>query len=341
MFARMRSVAALAAALISLLVLLLVHLGTGPVPVSFREALHAVLGLPGVDRALVAVVRDVRIPSALTAMLVGAALASSGAVMQTLFSNPLAGPSVLGVSSGAGLGAALVMLVPGLSVTLGAAADAALVLAAFAGALLVLAVIVLADRRLGDPVTLLILGLMVGHLGGALVSVLEVAAGEGALRGFVLWGMGSFAGVGPERMPWLALPIAVGLFVTLVHMRALDAMLLGDEYARSMGVEVRATRTRLILATGLMAGACTAFCGPIAFIGLATPHLARALLRSAGHRLVLPGSALCGALLALACDILVRRVDGLPVNALTSLIGAPVVVWVLWSGRRWARMATG
>ena len=337
----MRPVGALAAALLALSALLLLHLGTGPVPVPTREAVRALLGLSGVDPALFAVVREVRLPSALTAMLVGAALACSGAVMQTLFANPLAGPSVLGVSSGAGLGAALVLLVPGLSAALGTAADGALVLAAFAGALVVLVGIVYADRRLGDPVTLLILGLMVGHLSGALVSVLEVAAGEGSLRGFVLWGMGSFAGVGLDRLPWLVLPIASGLLLALGHVRMLDALLLGEEYARSMGVGVRAARTRLILATGLMAGASTAFCGPIAFIGLATPHLARAVLRTADHRLILPGSALLGALLALACDILVRRVDGLPLNAITSLIGAPVVVWVLWSGRRWARMATG
>lgn len=341
MFARMRPASALVAALLALLVLLLLHLGTGPVTVPAVEAMRAVLGMPGVEPSVIAVVRDVRLPSALTALLVGAALACSGAVMQTLFANPLAGPSVLGVSSGAGLGAALVLLVPGLSGALGAATDVALVLAAFAGALVVLAGIVFADRRLGDPVTLLILGLMVGHLGGALISVLEVAAGEGALRGFVLWGMGSFSGVGPDRMPWLALSIAAGLLLALIHGRTLDALLLGEEYARSMGVGVRSARTRLIVATGLLAGASTAFCGPIAFIGLASPHLARAVLRSADHRLVLPGSALIGALVALVCDILVRRIDGLPLNAITSLFGAPVVVWVLWSGRRWARMATG
>ncbi len=341
MFARMRPAAALVAALLALLSLLMLHLGTGPVELSGRDVLGALFAPGDTDPAAVAVLRGVRLPSALSAMLAGVALACSGAVMQTLFANPLAGPGVLGVTSGAGLGAALVLLVPGMARAVGVGTDAVLVLAAFAGALAVLGAIVAADHRLGDAPTLLILGLMVGHLSGALISVLEAAAGERALRGFVLWGMGSFAAVGMDRIPWLGLPIAAGLALALTRMPALDALLLGEDYARSMGVGVRRTRTRLLVATGLMAGATTAFCGPIAFIGLATPHLVRAALRTAHHHLVLPGSALLGAVLALACDILVRRIDGLPLNAVTSLIGAPVVVWVLWSGRRWARMTSG
>ncbi len=341
MFARMRPAAALVVALLALLSLLIMSLGTGPVTVAAHEVLGALFAPAGTDPTAVAGVRGVRLPAALSAMLAGVALACSGAVMQTLFANPLAGPGVLGVTSGAGLGAALVMLVPGMAQAMGVAADAVLVLAAFAGALAVLAAIVVADQRLGDATTLLILGLLMGHLTGALIHVLQVAAGERALRGFVLWGMGSFAAVGMDRIPWLALPIGAGSAMVVAHMRTLDAMLLGEDYARTMGVGVRATRTRLIVATGLMAGATTAFCGPIAFLGMATPHLVRAALRSAHHHLVLPGSALVGAILALACDLVVRLADGLPLNAVTSLVGAPVVVWVLLSGRRWARMTSG
>ncbi len=338
MFACMRSAGAFAGAVVLLAVLLLVHVGTGPLDIPLLDAARALAGMAGPDGTTVAVVRGIRLPGALTALLVGGALACCGAVMQTLFANPLAGPSVLGVSSGAALGAALVLLVPGLAALPAAGADAALVLAAFVGACAVLATVVLADRRLGDGVTLLILGLMVGYLCSAVVSVLEAAAAERALRGFVLWGMGSFAGVGPARLPWLIAPIAAGLALAMAHVRSLNALLLGDTYARTMGVDVRRTRSLLILATGLLAGTATAFCGPIAFLGLATPHLVRAAWRTADHRIVLPASILLGAVLALGCDLVVRRVDGLPLNAVTALVGAPVVVWLLLSGSRFARM---
>lgn len=328
-------------AVLTVLSLFLSHLAFGPVRVPFGAVLDALTGRDTGDPAWAAIVRGVRLPEALAALLVGAGLATCGVLMQTLFSNPLAGPSVLGVTSGASLGVALLMLgstwLPGA----GAAVHGMVVLAAFGGSLLVLMLVLMADRRVGDGITLLILGLMVGYLCSALISVLELAAGETALRGFVLWGMGSFARVGSDELPWLAVPTTIGLIWAALQAKPLNALLLGERYAISLGVEVVPFRRRTILVTGLLAGACTAFCGPIAFIGLATPHIARGLMRSADHRHVLPASMLLGAGLSLACDLIVRTsgpVMSLPLNAVTAFIGVPVVIWVVLSGRRWARM---
>lgn len=321
--------------------LFLAHLWLGSVFIAPGQVLQALFGGP-VDAGHTLIVRAVRLPQALTAILAGAGLAASGLLMQTLFRNPLAGPSVLGISSGASLGIALLMLAQPVMTLLPIPHDAALIVAALAGAMLVLVIILLADRRVGDGVTLLIIGLMVGYLCSALISVLQVASPAAALKGFVLWGMGSFAGVGMERLPWLALPSMLGIIASLLLVKPLNALLLGEEQAATLGVPVLRTRRRIMWVTGIMAGTITAFCGPIAFLGLATPHVARGLLRSSDHRVLMPATILCGAVLALACD-LVARLPGmeasLPLNAVTSLLGAPVVAWVLLSGKRWARAA--
>ncbi|MBK6542969.1 MAG: iron ABC transporter permease [Flavobacteriales bacterium] len=337
----MRPALAYSLALLAVLSLFVVHLAFGPVRVPFGAVVMTLSGGEVGDPAWVAIVREVRLPEALAALLVGAGLATCGVLMQTLFANPLAGPSVLGVTSGASLGVAVLMLGSAWLPIAGAAWHGMVVLSAFAGSLLVLLLVLLADRRVGDGITLLILGLMVGYLCSALISVLELAAGETALRGFVLWGMGSFARVGMDELPWLVAPIMIGLCWSAFQAKPLNALLLGERYASSMGVEVVAFRRKAILITGLLAGACTAFCGPIAFIGLATPHVARGLMRSADHRHVLPASMLLGAGLSLACDLVVRTSGptmSLPLNAVTAFLGVPVVIWVVLSGRRWARM---
>ena len=220
-----------------------------------------------------------------------------------LFRNPLAGPSVLGISSGASLGVAMLLLGGPLLYMLPVPRDAALVLAAFGGSLLVLMIILLADRRLGDGTTLLIVGLMVGYLCSACI---------------------------------------LGVAAALLLVKPLNALLLGEEQAASLGVPVESTRRWIMWITGILAGTITAFCGPIAFLGLATPHVARGLVRTSDHSILLPTTMLCGAVLALACDLFARSpgfAGALPLNSVTSLLGAPVVVWVLWSGKRWARSA--
>lgn len=332
--------------LFSVLVLLgvllfIAHLWLGSVPIPAGQVLGALFG-EGADAGYALIVRAVRLPQAFTAVLAGSGLAACGLLMQTLFRNPLAGPSVLGISSGASLGIAILMLAQPVLVLVPIPQDAALIVAALAGAMVVLVLILLADRRVGDGVTLLIIGLMIGYLCSALISVLQVASPAAALKGFVLWGMGSFAGVGMERLPWLAVPSVLGIAAALLLVKPLNALLLGEDQAATLGVPVVRTRRHIMWVTGIMAGTITAFCGPIAFLGLATPHVARGLFRSSDHTVLMPATILCGAVLALACDLLARLPGSeasLPLNAVTSLLGAPVVAWVLLSGKRWARAA--
>ncbi len=317
--------------------LFLVDLAVGSVSIPLGEVWSALSGGPVSDEAWRSIVREVRLPEALTALVAGGALAASGLLMQTLFRNPLAGPSVLGITSGSGLGVAVVMLAaPVWSSFL--PAEAAVTLAAFGGAVVLLLLILLADHRIGDGITLLIVGMMAGYLCSALVSVLQMASAASALKGFVMWGMGSFGQVTTARLPWLVVPCLLALVSAFALAKPLDALLLGDAYATSLGVSVHRMRRITIGVTAVLAGTVTAFCGPIAFLGLATPHVARALLRTSEHLRLVPATILTGAALGLLCDVVVRwGGSGLPLNAVTSLLGVPVVLAVLWKGKRWAR----
>jgi iron complex transport system permease protein len=322
---------------VAALALALLGLAMGSVHIPFGEVLSSLFH-PSSAGTNTTIVREVRLPEVITAATAGAGLAACGLIMQTLFRNPLAGPSVLGISSGASLGVALVMLAQPLWMLLPVPREVLVVIASFAGAMAVLLLIVLADKRVGDGVTLLIIGLMVGYLCSAVISVLQTASAAQALKGYVLWGMGSFAGVALHRAAWLVIPVLIGLVVSLVLIKPLNSLLLGEEYAHSMGTNVHRTRRTAIWTTGLLAGTITAFCGPIAFLGLATPHVARMFIRSNDHRVLMPATILLGMALALGCDLLVR-ISGaevpLPLNAVTSLLGAPVVLWVILSGKRW------
>lgn len=322
---------------ISGIVFLFLGLVVGSVHVPVRNVLAALFG-GAVDGTHKLIVQEVRLPVVLTAAVAGGALAVCGSIMQTLFRNPLAGPSVLGISSGASLGVALVLLAQPWWSVLPLSRDLMVVAASFTGAVAVLLLIVLADKRIGDGVTLLIIGLMVGYLCSAVISVLQSASGAEALKGYVLWGMGSFAGLDRVRLIWLVVPVMVGLLLSFTQVKSLNALQLGDDYALSMGVPVARVRRTAIWITGIMAGTVTAFCGPIAFLGLATPHVARAIVRTNDLRILLPATMLLGTVLALVCDIIVRTgsiATALPLNAVTSLLGAPVVLWVLLRGKYW------
>lgn len=322
-------------------VFFLLHLFVGSVHVPMEVVLRALAGR-ALDPSWNVIVREVRLPQAVTATVAGGGLAASGLLMQTLFRNPLAGPSVLGISSGASLGVALLMLSQPLWSAIPVPRDAALIVAALLGSMGVLVLVLLADRRVGDGITLLIIGLLVGYLCSAIINVLEVASPAGLLKGYVLWGMGSFAGVGPDRILWLVLPVLGGIIAALWSIKPLNALLMGEDYAASMGVAVKPTRRWIMWVTGILAGTITAFCGPIAFLGLATPHVARGLFRTSDHARLMPATILCGAVLALMCDLIARAPgvgSAIPLNAITSLLGVPVVAWVLFSGKRWARSA--
>lgn len=268
-----------------------------------------------------------RLPQALTALLAGAALAASGLMLQTAFRNPLAAPDIFGVTSGASLAVALLMLAPGIAV-----GYASSVAAAFVGAMAVTALVWAASKRVRSNVVLIIIGIMVGYLCSSGITLLNSLATQEGVRNFVVWGMGSFSGVGMADMPLFAAVTLPPTVVSLLLAKPLNALLLGPQYAASLGVNVRRTRNILLLLTGWLTAAVTAFCGPVAFIALAVPHIARLLLRTSDHRLLLPATILTGAAIALLCNVASTLPPGgmvLPLNAVTPLVGAPVIIYVV------------
>ncbi len=347
---RRRNVVAFTALIIGTLGLALVGVAVGSIAIPFAATLD-VLGAviagsadaaAGDEAVWTTVVRQIRIPRTLTALLAGAALGIAGLQMQTLFRNPLADPFVLGVSSGASFGVAAVVLVAGTGVTvftagLGWLGDLGLAGAAVVGAAVVMAVVLALSMRVRSIVTVLIVGLLVGQLVGALITILISAAEEQYVDQFVRWGFGSFRGVTWSELRILAPAVGVGIVIAMLSVKQLNVLLLGDSYARSLGVHVRRAQLVTMLGAALLAGSVTAFAGPIAFLGVATPHLARGLFRTSDHRVLAPAVILCGGMLALAAEI-VAQLPGLssvlPLNAVTALIGAPVVLSVLLRRRR-------
>ena len=282
-----------------------------------------------------------RIPQGITALLCGAALAVSGLMLQTVFNNPLAGPSILGIDTGASLGVALVMLL--LGGTVGGTGGfmlsgyMAVVSGAFVGAAAVLCIIIFFSTLVRSNVMLLIIGIMVGYLASSMISLLNFFATSDGVYSYMLWGMGDFSGVSLRQMPLFALLIGAGLFVALLLMKPLNALLLGERYAENLGVRVQRVRILLLISTGVLTAVSTAFCGPIAFIGLSVPHLARLMTGSADHRLLLPAVMLTGSCVALLCNLisLLPGASGvIPLNAITPLVGAPVVIYVIVNQKR-------
>ena len=317
--------------LLSLLVvaLLAIDMMVGSVGLSAGEVWAAITG-GECDPIKAKIIIDVRLMKAIVAILAGAALAVSGLQMQTLFRNPLAGPYVLGVSSGASLGVALFILGAPL---LGVASSSLLSSlgvagAAWIGSALVLALVGAVSQRIKDIMVILILGMMIGSAVSAVVQILQYMSHEEALKSFVVWTMGSLGDVTSSQL-WLVAPaIIAGLVLSVAVIKPMNLMLLGEAYARTMGLNIRRTRSLILLSTTLLAGTVTAFCGPVGFIGLAIPHLARIIFQEADHRVLLPATALSGAISLLLCDI-VSKLLTLPVNTVTALLGIPIVVWVV------------
>lgn len=308
--------------------LFVVDLATGAVPLSLREVGAALTG--DAAPATAKIVRSIRLVKALVAVAAGASLAVSGLQMQTLFRNPLAGPYVLGISSGASLGVALFILGAPLIGAAGGgiAASIGMAGAAWAGAAAVLIVIAAVSRRIRDVMAILILGMMFSSGVGAVVQVLQYLSHEEALKSFVVWTMGSLGDVTSAQLSLLLPAVATGLLLSTATIKPLNLLLLGEQYARTMGLDLRRARLLIFLSTTLLAGTVTAFCGPIGFVGLAVPHVARMLFRNADHRILMPGAALTGAVVLLVCDIISKWLT-LPVNTITALFGIPVVVWVV------------
>lgn len=319
--------------LILLLLLLPLSLLTGSVALSPGEVWQALTRQAGEESAAWFVVWQSRLPAALTAVCSGAALALSGLVMQTLFANPLADPSLLGVNSGASLGAAVALLACGGGIAAwGVGGVIFTVAASFAGAAIVIALLVAISRLLRGTLALLVAGVMLNFAIGSVISLLSFFATEAGVHSFVIWGMGDFGGLSMERLPLYALLTLVPATALWLYARRLNALLLGPDYAANLGVAVRPTRTQLLLLTGLLTAAVTAACGPIGFIGLAVPHIARLMGHTADHRRLIPATALLGAdvaLLALILSHLPGERGTLPLAAITPLIGVPVVISIL------------
>jgi len=328
---------ALAGLIAALVGAFLLSLAIGAVNIPLETVMHILLGGTPQRATWADIIFKFRLPKALTATLGGAALAVSGLQMQTLFRNPLADPFTLGVSSGASLGVALVILSVGttgslLLAGLGVLGDFGLAAAAGLGAALVLSAVLVVARRVQNTVTLLILGLMFGYLTSALVSLLVYFSLPDRVQSFSLWSAGSFGGVTWSQLRVFAPVVLLGLTVAGAITKSLNALLLGETYARSLGVNVRRARFWIILSASLLAGTVTAFCGPIGFLGVAVPHLCRNLFNTADHRILLPTSLLLGATIALLADLIAQMPGSqytLPLNVITSLLGVPVIVWVI------------
>lgn len=312
----------------------------GSVKVPFKDFFSLIRG--DENSNLTYILWQIRLPKAITAILAGSGLAVCGLLMQTLFRNPLAGPYVLGISSGASLGVALLVMSSSWfggqtlvqSLPYG---HWGLVVAAMAGAFLVMLLVILVSARLTDPVSILIIGMMFGSATGAIVNVLQYFSDPDSVHSFLVWTFGSISGVTWSHLKLLTPIVVAGLMIAFILQKPLNALLLGENQAKTIGIRIRRARMAIIIVTSLLTGALTAFTGPIAFIGVAVPHLARAVFRTSDHRILLPGSILSGIILMLLCDILAQVPASnqiLPVNTVTSLIGAPILIWVVIRSRR-------
>ncbi|MCR5713049.1 MAG: iron ABC transporter permease [Prevotella sp.] len=328
--------------LLSILLLFVLNLLLGTVKIPVSDVVATLMGSQEVSEIHRNIIWSSRVPQALTAMVAGAGLAVSGLQMQTVFRNPLAGPSVLGISNGASLGVACVVLMSGslggvaLS-RLGYIGDVAMSVAAIVGSLAVMALILYVSQKVKGNVTLLIIGVMIGYLATAVIGVLKFFSAEEDIKAYVVWGLGSFSRVSGNQMVLFVVLMAILLPMSMLLVKTMNLLLLGDGYARNLGLNIRRARMLVILCSGVLVAIVTAYCGPIMFIGLAVPHLCRAIFRSSDHRILMPGTLLAGAALALLCNLIARMPGfegALPVNSVTALVGTPVIASVLFRRRQ-------
>ncbi|TDT45552.1 iron complex transport system permease protein [Maribacter spongiicola] len=323
-----------------MLLCFIVNICLGSVNISFLDTLKTLLGTATKDSSSYYIIWEYRLPKAITAILVGGGLSLSGLLMQTLFRNPLAGPYVLGISSGASLGAAL--LIMGTSLFSGAFTfstfnDITLAIASSLGSFLVLALVLVVAAKVKDTMALLIIGLMFGSITAAIVSVLSYFSKAEKLQQYIFWSFGSLGNLSWVQLLIVALCTIIGIFLSIISIKPLNAFLLGENYAKSLGIGLQKSRYIIIVATGLLAGSITAFAGPIAFVGLAVPHITKQLLHTTDHKIQIPAVLCCGAILMLVCDTIAQlpgSVSVLPINAITSIFGAPVVIWLLVRKRK-------
>ncbi len=326
---------------VAILVLIIINLIVGSVSIPTDEVCRILTGDYS-NEIWTNIILSSRLPQTLTAVVAGAGLAVSGLQMQTVFRNPLAGPSVLGISNGSALGVAFVVLlsgrVGGVALSrLGYLGDAAISIAAIVGALAILSLILWVSQKVNGNVTLLIIGVMIGYLANAIIGVMKFLSPEEDVKAFVVWGLGSFSRVSGDEMVFFIIQMCILLPLACLLVKPLNLMLLGDNYATNLGLNIRRARMLIIISSGILVAIVTAYCGPIMFIGMAVPHLARALFRTSNHRILMPGTALCGAILALFCNLIARMPGfegALPVNSVTALVGAPIIAAILFERRK-------
>jgi iron complex transport system permease protein len=329
-----------------MLLLFVLNLFFGSVIIPVVDVFRVLFGEGSTNQTESLIILNFRLPQTFTALFAGAALAVAGLMMQTLFRNPLADPSILGISSGAGLGVALLLFFTGnVSSQTFASVDIishlGLNMAAFLGALAVLMLILFISNKLGNAVSLLIVGIMIAYVAGALVGLVKYFSRKEDVYAFALWGLGSFSNVGNSQLPVFIISISVGLVLSILMMKSLNLLLLGDRYAANLGLNIKLSTIYIVIITGFLTAVVTAYAGPIAFIGLAVPHLARSLFSTADHKILLPSTMILGACLALFCNLVARLpgFDGsLPINAVTSLIGAPIVIWFIFKHRNFTTL---
>lgn len=325
---------------IALVMLAVANVLWGSADIPVKDVWHIMCGgeVEG-HRTWSVIIREGRIPQMLTALLTGTALGTCGLLLQTAFRNPLAGPSILGIDSGANLGVAIVLLFLGGTVSIGnltLGGHLLVIVAAMVGALLIMALLMILSKVLRSQVMLLITGVIISYVTGSVIQLLNYSATEQGVFKFVIWGMGDFSSVGTDRLPVFCALSCAGLLLALLLIKPLDALLLGDRYAKNLGIRIGRVRQMLLLVTGILTATTTAFCGPISFIGLAVPHLARLSLGTARHRTLMPATMLIGANLALVCNLLsttLREGSIIPISVITPLIGAPVVLHVILKQR--------
>lgn len=321
------------------IVLFALNLMIGSVAIPFEEFKKAIFTSD--ESTYSAIIFDYRLPQAVTALLAGIGLSVSGLLMQTLFRNPLADPSLLGISSGSSLGVALVVLLgtaTGLSFsTLTLWSTFGITLAAFLGAFAVLLLILALSTRLRSMVSLVLVGIMIAYIAGSVTDILKFFSQKEGLHSFIIWGLGSFSNVGKVQLPFFAIAVVIGTVGAFLLFKTLNLLLLGERYAENLGVNIKRSSMLIILVSGFLTALITAFCGPIAFLGLAVPHIARFLFRSSDHKLLIPATAFIGMDLALFCNLIARLPSfegNLPINSVTALVGAPIVLWVIFHRQR-------
>lgn len=319
-------------------VLFICNILFGAVHIDASEILSIIAGRGAEEDPFRFIILESRLPQGITALLAGAALGVSGLLLQTAFRNPLAGPSVLGISSGASLGVALVILFMGGQIAVAGyeiAGNAAVIAGALVGSLSIMALLMFFSMRLRSELMLLVVGMMTGYLTSSVVTLLSSLSTAQGVQGYVMWGMGTFGSVSSARIPVFSLLIVIGLAFSVLLAKPLNLLLLGDNYARNLGVRVHRVRNILLLVTGILTAIVTAYCGPVAFIGLAMPHVARLIMRTDNHWILIPATMLCGAAVALGCNVLSVMPEStvIPVNALTPIVGVPVILYVIFRRR--------